>query len=68
VNRRGSGSESDKVSALTSYTKKHLESYGVQVSPDMAQMVAKELVLKLGDAAEVTAQDIRAIIENYAND
>ena len=68
VNRRGSGSESDKVSALTSQTKKHLEGYGIKVSTEMAQMVAKELVLKLGDTAEVTAQDIREIIENYAND
>lgn len=68
VNRRGSSSVDEKVSALTSYTKKHIESYGIKVSSEMAQMVAKELVLKLGDSAEVTAQDVREIIENYAND
>jgi predicted Zn-dependent peptidase len=68
VNRRGAGSVTEKVSALTSQTKKHLEGYGIKVSTEMAQMVAKELVLKLGDTAEVTAQDIREIIENYAND
>ncbi len=67
VNQKNSGPLEDRASALAHHAKKHIENYGVDVSPEMVEMVAQVLLREIGISSEVSAEDIRNIFDKYAN-
>lgn len=67
VNKKGYGSDEERATALATYAVEYIEDYGLTVSPEIAQLVAGELLKKLpASKGEVTADQICEIIDEYA--
>ena len=66
VNKKGYGSDEERATALATYAVEYIEDYGLTVSPEIAQLVAGELLKKLPSGGEVTADQICEIIDEYA--
>ena len=67
VNNKGYGSHEEKAQALALHVVNVLKNYGVTISQGIAEQVAPELLaLHADQEADVSAAQVREMIERYA--
>lgn len=68
VQSRGYGSTEEKVTVLTSYAQQYIDTFGIQISPVIAESAATEILnsLDYGDG-EITAEQIESLFNEFLN-